>query len=371
MQASGLVPPYTGSRSASAPRALERTLPSARLAPVGVDTSVSFGRQRAESHDPTGPQACQMAEPLRGLEQYRLEWLISFVACARHGGVSAAARALYRSQPRVSSHVAGLEQALGVQLFDRSARPVRLTPDGRALLVHAEKILEALRAMSETAAGSPPRSLRLMAETSIAAYVYPRLARDLTRVWPSSRLVLRETVDPIDPTFEGWDLAVAAATFGARPQGADSLALWSEPLVAVLRPDHVLAQTGLELSLPFLDGVSLINQPNQAFGGTGPFERLEVVAQAAQPQTMMAMVRHGMGVGLLGGLAALSANTDGLVLKPLGDPLCHRTISLWWHHQRIGADVHTLRRLAALIPEPAWPWDECLTAEAGAASPTK
>ena len=312
----------------------------------------------------SAPRVWEAAEPLRGLGHYRLEWLISFVASARHGGVSAAARALYRSQPRVSSHVAELEQALGVQLFDRSARPVRLTADGRALLVHAEKTLEALHALSETASGSSPRLLRLAAESSAAAYVYPRLAGELARVWPSSRLLLQETLDTVDLSGDAWDLAVAPATFGARPLGVDSLALWSEPLVAVLRPDHPLAKTGVELSLSSLDGLPLINQPSNASGARSPLEELEVVAQTAQPQTMIAMVRHGMGVGLLGGMAALSANSDGVLLRPLRDPHCHRTISLWWHRKSLGTGGHTLRKLAERIPEPAWPWNMQLAGRA-------
>lgn len=75
---------------------------------------------------------------------YRIDCIISFVAVAHHGGFSAAAKALYRSQPRVSSHVADLEQELGTLLLDRSGHPARLTPEGRALLPHAEEILWSL-----------------------------------------------------------------------------------------------------------------------------------------------------------------------------------------------------------------------------------
>jgi len=66
----------------------------------------------------------------RRIYNYRIDWIISFVAVAHHGGFSAAAKALYRSQPRVSSHVADLEQELGTLLLDRSVHPARLTPRG-------------------------------------------------------------------------------------------------------------------------------------------------------------------------------------------------------------------------------------------------
>ncbi len=58
---------------------------------------------------------------------YRLDWIVSFVAVARHRGFSAAAKATFRSQSRISEHVADLEKSLGVQLFDRTAHPAVLT----------------------------------------------------------------------------------------------------------------------------------------------------------------------------------------------------------------------------------------------------
>ena len=75
---------------------------------------------------------------------YRLDWIVSFVAVARHGGFSAAAKASFRAQSRISMHIAELEKAIGVQLFDRMVHPTVLTPEGRALLPHAEEILSHL-----------------------------------------------------------------------------------------------------------------------------------------------------------------------------------------------------------------------------------
>jgi len=297
-------------------------------------------------------------EPLRGLEQYRLEWLISFVAAARHGGVSAAARALYRSQPRVSSHVAELEQALGVQLFDRSARPVRLTHDGRALLVRAEEILDAVRGLSETAGGSSPKELCLVTEASVAAYAYPILAMEIAALWPSTRLALSEVASSGELAGGSWDLAIAPALQAGLPFAVDSVALWSEPLVAVLRPDHALARPGVPVTLSSLSGTPVIRQQPGSVKQGSTVRSAAMYAGPVQPQTLISMVRHGMGVGLLGGLAAMSANSDGVVLKPVADPQCARSFSLCWPQRRFGGDDRLIRTLAARIPEPVWPWSD-------------
>jgi LysR family carnitine catabolism transcriptional activator len=57
-------------------------------------------------------------------------WLRSFLAVADKGGFGAATLPLRLSQSRVSAHIAALEHALGVTLFDRKARPICTTAAG-------------------------------------------------------------------------------------------------------------------------------------------------------------------------------------------------------------------------------------------------
>src|SRR5260370_20207258 len=58
-------------------------------------------------------------------------WLRSFLAVADKGGFGAATLVLHLSQSRVSAHIAALEHALGVTLFDRKARPICTTEAGQ------------------------------------------------------------------------------------------------------------------------------------------------------------------------------------------------------------------------------------------------
>ncbi|TMH57787.1 MAG: LysR family transcriptional regulator [Betaproteobacteria bacterium] len=63
-----------------------------------------------------------------------------FLAVARKGNLSAAAREMSVSQPALTKSVRKLEQLAGVALFDRRARGMTLTPSGTALLAHARLI---------------------------------------------------------------------------------------------------------------------------------------------------------------------------------------------------------------------------------------
>lgn len=66
----------------------------------------------------------------------------SFLWTARLGSFSAAARRLNTTQPAISMRIGELERSLGVTLFDRSARALQLTPDGREFADYARRIAD-------------------------------------------------------------------------------------------------------------------------------------------------------------------------------------------------------------------------------------
>lgn len=74
-----------------------------------------------------------------------------FCAVAQAGSFAAASERLFISQPAMSHQITALEQELGVRLFDRLARGVRLTPAGRAIFQQALVMLEAADELERTA----------------------------------------------------------------------------------------------------------------------------------------------------------------------------------------------------------------------------
>lgn len=82
------------------------------------------------------------------MELYQLK---TFVSVAQTGSITRAAEQLYISQPAISAHIKAMEESLGLSLFERTPKGMRLTQSGRTLLLEAEKILQNHQAFLATA----------------------------------------------------------------------------------------------------------------------------------------------------------------------------------------------------------------------------
>jgi molybdate transport repressor ModE-like protein len=116
-------------------------------------------------------------------------------AVARHGSVTAAAKALNYAQPSVSHHLARLEAETGTQLVERAGRGVRLTDAGRLLAGRAEEILGRLDAAEHELAahiGQREERIRVAGFPSALATVVPAAAARLRADLPGAELLLAE-----------------------------------------------------------------------------------------------------------------------------------------------------------------------------------
>lgn len=96
-----------------------------------------------------------------------------FLAVARAGSLSAAARALGVEHSTVARRVAGLETRVGLRLFDRLPRSWLLTPEGEALLPPAERLESEAHAFGRAASAATAARgvVRLSAPPTLASHV--------------------------------------------------------------------------------------------------------------------------------------------------------------------------------------------------------
>jgi DNA-binding transcriptional LysR family regulator len=137
--------------------------------------------------------------------------LADFNLVARHGGFGRAARETGRPKATLSRRVAELEAALGLRLFERGARVLKLTQEGRALY---ERTGALLAEIDETAAalasgGDRPRGrLRISAPLLFSQTAMGALAAGFARAYPDVRLEVTTEDRPVDMVEEGYDLVI-------------------------------------------------------------------------------------------------------------------------------------------------------------------
>ncbi|WP_405590076.1 LysR family transcriptional regulator [Streptomyces sp. NBC_01190] len=168
-----------------------------------------------------------------------------FVAVAEELHFSRAADRLHIGQPAVSQQVRRLERELGVELFDRSGRTVRLTPVGRALLDDARAVLGSVHAFIAKAGRLAAREEGIF-RLGISSALGQRLDYFLDALSEKKSGILFEFRTAgaqvrLDEVRAGRLDAAFVRGIGAAP-GLRLLPLWCDPLVAVLPAAHPLAR---------------------------------------------------------------------------------------------------------------------------------
>ena len=140
-----------------------------------------------------------------------LSALDDFGLVVTHGGFGRASRASGRSKAILARRVAELEVRLGVRLFERGARALRLTEEGAALHARIDGPLgEILEATAAAASGSTAVRGRLRVSTPVlfGQAFMGRVASDFARRYPEVRLEVVTEGREVDLVEEGYDVAV-------------------------------------------------------------------------------------------------------------------------------------------------------------------
>lgn len=168
--------------------------------------------------------------------------LLSVLTIARFGSFTRAAHELELSQPALSRQIMSLEKLLGVKLFDRIGRAVRLTASGEELVARAGPLLEELSRVTGNLAASNGVNagrIRLGASESIAVNALPSILRPYLTA--NRRVHLRlvcRTSDQLPDMVAKGDLDIAVCATESEPTELQHRHLWDEELVLVLPVNH-------------------------------------------------------------------------------------------------------------------------------------
>lgn len=153
----------------------------------------------------------------------KIEDIPYFLAVARWGSLSEAAKRLGSSQPTVGRRIASLEDQLGLVLFDRVSSGYRLTKAGRLLLEKALIVENATRAFSEEASNQHrqvKKTIRISATEGLGVYLLTPVLKRFGAEFPDTTLELIVDNDSVDLLQRQADIAIRLA----RPMAPDLIA---------------------------------------------------------------------------------------------------------------------------------------------------
>ncbi|HEX6591055.1 MAG TPA: LysR family transcriptional regulator [Moraxellaceae bacterium] len=285
--------------------------------------------------------------------------LTAFLEVARAESFSQAAENLHLTQPAISKRISGLEESLGVELFDRVGRRITLTEAGRALLPRARQLLlelEDMRRMVANLSGPITGTLKVGTSHHIGLHRLPPALRAFSTHYRDVRLDLRfiDSEEAYEAVLSG-DLELGIVTLPPVPD--DRLVareVWDDPLAFVAGTEHPLAKQK-KVTLADLTQHAAILPSSSTFTrqiASTLFQesglQLQVSMTTNYLETIKMMASIGLGWSVL---PASMADSELKILKINGIDL-RRSLGVVYHPRR------TLSRAAQAMLDLLLPHDK-------------
>ncbi|MEW2308156.1 LysR family transcriptional regulator [Streptomyces sp. NPDC006864] len=294
-----------------------------------------------------------------------LRHLNAFLAVAEELHFGRAAKRLQMAQPPLSQQIRQLERELGVQLFHRNTRSVRLTSAGESFLEPVRTVLDdldtAVRAARSAGTGEYGRVTIGFAGAS-SHETLPRLTRAVRAAHPGLELVMTGQTyanTALSRVADG-SLDLGFVRLPVTRPGIAHRVIDEEELVCALPSDHSLARSRAVplavlagepfVSFPANSGSTVRDAMTEACEGAGFTPR--TVQEAPDSYTILALVAAGVGVTLTV-TSVQHIQQNGLVYRPLAGPPIRLRAALAWRADNPSAALRAVLAVAEeALPTP-------------------
>lgn len=293
-----------------------------------------------------------------------------FHALMSQGSVTAAAQALFTSQPTISRELARMEQLLGLALFDRVRGRLQPTAQALTLFDEVQRSFVGLERIASVAAQLKNFASGQLSVLCLPVFSHSLLPGAMAR-FVQTHAAVSIAITPQESPFLEQSLAAQSHDLGLTeherelPGARQSLLLQADEVCLLPEGHALLAKARLDLtdfagqamvSFPPSDGYRQLLDGLFAQAGVLPRQ----VVQTHSAASVCAMVRQGLGVAVVNPLTALEYLGQGLQIRPLTRSIPFR-VSLVRPERRPGNAlvdqfVLALRAEAAALLERLKPW---------------
>jgi len=261
-----------------------------------------------------------------------------FRALMTAGSVTAAAAALFTSQPTVSRELSRMEQLLGFALFDRVRGRLQPTAQAWALFDEVQRSYAGLERVADTALRLRQFTQGQLSLACLPAFSHALLPGACAR-FQSAHAGVSVSVDPLESPLLEERLAAQAHDLGVTEHdgtlaGAQPRLLLELDEVAVLPAGHPLLAKPRLAPADFAGRAFVSFHPrdryrqwvDKAFADAGVDRQLAVETDSAV--AVCAMVQHGLGLAIVNPLTALALSGAGIAVRPLTFTIPFRVFSV-------------------------------------------
>jgi LysR family hydrogen peroxide-inducible transcriptional activator len=266
------------------------------------------------------------------------------VAVARTGHFNRAAEQCHVSQPSLSQQIHKLEDELGERLFERQRRGVQLTPAGERFIQRAQTVLEEVdAALREAQAGHELHRGRVTVGVlpTIAPYLLPPVISAFSRQYPGIEIVVNEDISArLLKAAADCELDIVIAARPIEDRHFEVRALCEDELLLALPTGHPLARKRA-ITIDDLGGERFILMREGHCLGDLVLRFCDqhdfhpcVSSLSAQIETVLSLIRTGLGISLIPRMAARDTGANGLVYRSLQQPCPTRSVVALWPRKR-------------------------------------
>lgn len=182
---------------------------------------------------------------MESLDKVHLKHIRYFIAVADFGSFRQAAFKLNITQPTLSAQISNLEDALGIQLFERSRRGTHITPAGGEVLMSARRVMEEVRALQDRAESYDSTghgTHRLGVTPTLGPYLLPHILPSIHRHYQRLKLYVREEPPrDLELHLVNGEYDMILSTMPIMSSELVVVPLCREPLKLIVSREHKLA----------------------------------------------------------------------------------------------------------------------------------
>ncbi|MEM8831831.1 MAG: LysR family transcriptional regulator [Cyanobacteria bacterium P01_G01_bin.19] len=241
----------------------------------------------------------------------KLSQVKSFVAVAKYGKFSQAAIELNLTQPTVSHAIATLENDLGVRLLFRSKKGVTLTPAGKSILIHCERLLASMAEIEQEAnrfKSLDVGTVKVSTFRGAAAQLLPKIRAEFKAQYPQIEIEIAEEKDcPQVEQMVGEGKADIGFTILPTAKDLEAIEVLRDNYILLLPPQTKISLTSDNavswqqlLSLPIIsypDRNTCFKQIQAYFKEAG--YNFQPAEQVRESDTIVSLVAAGSGAAIL------------------------------------------------------------------------